>query len=162
MHVNFKLVEREKGPMQTFLTRTRFPWILISILVVIVGFRALDDAINPPDLNQIVLINESGRPNILFPLEVTMATDTKVWRRTFEQGRLLENGGICVLRWDEPFFSGTLEIRDNDNAVILMQDLRPPARYSGALVVLLSEEGKSASAFNRLPEWSGTLTRSVR
>ena len=81
-----------------------------------------------------------------------MATDTKVWRRTFEQGRLFANGGVCVLPWDLPFFSGTLKIRDNDNAAILMQELRPPARYSRALVVVLSGEGKSESAFNRLPE----------
>jgi len=146
------LLELESMPPQSFLNSARFPWILIGILVVLVGFRALDDAINPPNSNQIVLINESGRPNISFPLEVTMATDTKVWRRTFEQGRLFEDGGVCVLPWDLPFFSSTLEIRDNDKAVILMQELRPPARYSRALVVVLSGEGKTANAFNRLPE----------
>lgn len=146
--------ERERAPkkISNFLNSGRLPWVTLMIFMVYWGFHLLEKAINPPDQNSIVLINMSSSAAVEFPLHVSLTTDSKRWSRTFETGRLLENGGLTVLRWDPPFMFGRLEIRDCNDVVVVQHTLRPPARYSGAFVIELPSEGEHKNAFNALPK----------
>ncbi len=115
------------------------------------GFRGIHRVFNPPDLNKIVLINESLSRRIELPLQVTMTTKKSVWTRKFEYGRPLTVGGVCVVPWDLPYLNADLEIRDSTDSVVVRLPLEAPGRYCGVLVIVLSGEVEASKAYNKLP-----------
>lgn len=143
--------KRASKTISSVLTIATNPWLLIAIFVIYFAYSRLFNVINPPDQNSVVLINMTSNGPIQFPIHVTLATESKRWSRSFETGRLLDNGGITVLAWDAPFVFGELEIKDGDDNRVAYLTLRPPARYSGALVIELSAEEGVKTAFNMLP-----------
>jgi hypothetical protein len=82
--------KRNNNAIPRFLKRLKITLhFLIFALLAIAGFRGIYHVFNPPDLNKIVLINDSHSRRIEFPLQVTMATEKSVWTRKFEYGRPL-------------------------------------------------------------------------
>ncbi len=138
-----------------FLSGGRFQSLLLLAIVSFYIWNQLHNALNPPDLNSIVLINMRSE-SVEFPIRASMITDSRRWDRVFEARRLFgtetaKNGGVTTLRWDAPFMFGTLEISDGNGVVFVRHAIRPKGRYSGTLVIQLYPEGQVKSSFNEIP-----------
>lgn len=131
----------------TWKSRLKSLLVCLAILCAIVWF--LDRSINPHNMNHLILIREVPDAESI-PDRAVLIGDVN-WEQAFDfygGGRV---NSLTVANIAHPWNRGTLSIYERDGDLLASVKLRPPGRYCGGLVILLTEEGETLTAWNQLP-----------
>ncbi len=147
----------------TWKSRLKSLLVYLAILCAVVWF--LDRIVNPRDINHLVLIREVTDAKSI-PDRAVLKGNVN-WEQTLEfhgpgRGRV---NSLTVADIAHSWGGGTLSIYERDGGLLTSVKLRPPGRYCGGLVILLTEKGETLTAWNQLPEkheegrgaWQGQL-----
>lgn len=120
------------------------------VLAAALGFGCLllDRALNPADVNSVVLINASEAA-IEGPIRLDLSSPEKgIYYRGDLAG--LVKKGVATARIPAPFFERL--ILTSTAGRVWDVDLQPRGRYCGAAVIVLGKNGRSNVGWNRMPE----------
>lgn len=121
---------------------------VVIAVVLGCGCLSLYRAINPADLNSVVLINASGAP-IDGPIHLDLSSPEKGIYYSRELAGLVEKG-ITTAAIRAPFFERMILTCAAGRVWDI--DLSPRGRYCGAAVIVLKKNGRSTVGWNRMPE----------
>ena len=62
---------------------------------------------------------------------------------------------ITIINIERAWFSGMFRIKDGEGQILAENEIAPPGRYCGTLVITLDADGKSQFAFNEIPDSHG-------
>jgi hypothetical protein len=110
-------------------------------------------AVNPADINHLVLIRQDAADYVL-PFEAALVGDV-TWKQPLVfYGRYRQGPGevaIGVADIQRAWFNGKISIFDHEGKELATVEIHPPGRYCGALVVLVDAQGDASAAWNEMP-----------
>jgi hypothetical protein len=136
---------------RTLLPQT-LPGILLCLLPGAWGFRWVLIVFNPPDLNHLLIINRSGHELVTEGVaDLEGEVDWQVRVPYIRRGDRMDTV-VTIINIEQAWFSGTFRIKDGEGRILAENEISPPGRYCGTLVVTLDSDAKLQFAFNEIPE----------